>query len=438
MKLTHKKLEKIVQQVINEVSTGQSSSGASGDLASQVQRAKEDLQRHKEVEPTPKSHNVTQSQRYKGHGFPFAKETSGTLYYHKTFADTKSTPGSAGGWGSGDVWFNPENRGGEGRVVPPSMGNVWGQYDTLRNYIVADTRAGTDVQKRAATKSLQQFDTDSKRTVTPGTIYYEPVKFPRPGQSAYGIARDLPRGKTIGSYDYAPRKTNNHFLTTWGDELKDFKGWESEQKVLPKDPQKRYQAWRTSRGPQERIAYGFNAPSIGYVSSRGGKDKQAKPAVLSKGTWDTSRSRTASEDRPAWTNWNSATAEFETALADAEAALRDQTDRQQDLASMTDIERGKTKTGASMGRPRPVKTVRTRGTKALKSRSRKRGKSRSRGKATGGAAMGGLKGGGFGRTSKAKGVGKKRGSGKKKDESIFRILGRDLIKELKSQKKYNK
>ena len=52
--------------------------------------------------------------------------------------------------------------------------------------------------------------------------------------------------------------------------------------------------------------------------------------------------------------------------------------------------------------------------------------------------MGGLKGGGFGRTSKAKSAGKKRGKGKKKDESLFNILGRDLINELKSQKKYNK
>ena len=44
--------------------------------------------------------------------------------------------------------------------------------------------------------------------------------------------------------------------------------------------------------------------------------------------------------------------------------------------------------------------------------------------------------GGGGRAGGKGGTGKKGGS--KKDESLFRILGRDLIKELKDIKKYNK
>ena len=65
MKLTFKKLEKLVEEVLKEISSGGSSTGETADFESQLEKAKDDLQQHQESEPTPKSHTKERSDKTK-------------------------------------------------------------------------------------------------------------------------------------------------------------------------------------------------------------------------------------------------------------------------------------------------------------------------------------------------------------------------------------
>ena len=445
MKLTKKKLDNLVEEVLVELTGTQSSTGGTADLASALEKAREDLRVHREQEPTPKAVPTNQAQRYQniswGDRSSIAR-TASHLTYWKSEVDSRAT-GTRSGWGSGDVFTAPSNQGRFASrevltmpgVVRPGTSSAASKAAEFRSRIERDTTHPrlSAAKKAAAATALRDFDRATgyrqlSARDSGGPVYYEVPKFQMPGQQGSTQQFTPPPVAPGRDPDYQPRATGRN--TAWGNEQTSYDTWLRSQNAVHRDPQERYKAWRTSLGAQSRADVSREAPSFAYASSGIGDDPADNPVGAARDSVQASRSRTVDVDRPAWTNWNSATAEFQQAVDDADAALRAQSQRQQDLASMTDIERGKAKTGASMGRPRPVRSKR--GTRALaKSKGR-------RGKATGGAAMGGLKGGGFGRTSKAKGVGKKRGKGKKKDESLFRILGRDLIKEIKSQKKYNK
>ena len=172
--------------------------------------------------------------------------------------------------------------------------------------------------------------------------------------------------------------------------------------------------WQDVPGP--KVKGGSTTYGSGTERDHAGKPAAGYIRSTAKKTTNPTTKKTTTTTRPAWTTWDNATSDYEQAVSDAESNLQTQKDKAEGDTELTASEKTALKTGASMGRSRPGKF----------------GK-----KATGGKGAA-LKGGGFGRTSTAKGVGKKRGQGKKKDESLFRILGRDLIKEFKDIKKYSK
>ena len=154
--------------------------------------------------------------------------------------------------------------------------------------------------------------------------------------------------------------------------------------------------------------YSQGGPSDYSADQQGtGRDQFTVPKV----TKNPSSQETYTTD--AWIDWKGKFDDLQQSVSDAESAMKDAEAKMKQTNGDKLAVKASEKPGSNMGRGGVV--VGTRGS---------RGGAKSKGGFGSGKSAG-----------KGKGKGKK---GKKKDESLFRILGRDLIKEFNEIKKYTK